>query len=113
MASGLALFCPAMSMAVPWPTDEKSTGVPIDSAAAPCFAISLAGTWPWSWSITTNASQSLRGSKVSAPIGPINSMSSPRQASMAGAMRSISSVPKRPDSPAWGLTPDTPIRGRT
>src|SRR3569832_229245 len=54
----------------------------------------------------------MRENSVSAGWGPRRSRPSLRRRSSTGSMMSISSRPKWPDSPAWGLRPATAIRGR-
>ena len=70
---------------------------------------------PWSWNMASAASapSSMRGVKsVSAGKGPDTASPSAARSPTAGAMTSISSRPRWPDSPACGLRPATRIRGR-
>ena len=48
---------------------------------------------------------------VSAGWGPVTRQPSAASAAIAGAMTSISSRPRLPPSPAWGLRPETASRG--
>src|SRR5712692_766113 len=56
IAPASARFFPAISSALPWATEEKSTGVPMVSAAVPAKACVFAMMCPWSWTMTTKAS---------------------------------------------------------
>ncbi len=70
--------------------------------------------WPWSWYIATTKSYwplTARRKTVSPAWGPSALMPLARAVAMAGRMIYSSSRPKSPCSPAWGLSPQTAMRG--
>ncbi len=76
---------------------------------------SFMGACPWSWYMHTMASNRFWWiawwKTVSAGCGPETSKPDRRPASTTGAMISMSSVPNRPRSLAWGFKPHTAMRG--
>ena len=114
MLAGSALPVPAMSKAVPWSTLVRKNGSPTVTFTPVSKPMSLIGMCPWSWYWTTtmsNAPVLARIITVSGGCGPVASMPSSTAAATAGAIRSASSVPKRPFSPAWGFRPATATLG--
>ena len=111
--------CPAISNAVPWSGLVRTSGRPRVTLTPFSTPRYFTGIRPWSWymAITTSNSPARCGvlrarmNTVSGAKGPCTSSPSPRAAAMAGAITSSSSRPNSPPSPAWGLSPATPMRG--